>query len=453
MKTKITLPIFELVATFEKLRMTKTTGNFNCTNKILLLLVFMGLTVKAQVNWVPQTLVFPTGYTSGTNISLIDQNNLWVYSDNTTLKKMGFSKTTNGITFNSSGELIYGSGFSSPNCFQALSANTAVVLFFKSSDNTGVLKKTTDGGSSWTDAASFNSFPNFVHFFDANNGIVVCDPPNETSNFLIYKTVNGGANWTLIPAGELPALEGYEYGLNTAYDYVENSLWFATSNGRFFKTNNQGTSWSVSQSPYAMMGPFATGLGAYFSLDNSATAYILNWTTTEAYKTTTGGADWTTLVAPNTGQSSFIKKVPGANVLVASGSTSKYSIDGGYSWTTIDSSVKRYLKSAGLNSTWSIGGSNGLLYKLDPTALKVVNDKNQTQKINIYPNPIKDYLSIANTKESSLNYQIFEGSGKKVLTGTTKSDEKINISKLNKGVYFIEINGKSEKSTLKFIKE
>ena len=79
----------------------------------------------------------------------------------------------------------------------------------------------------------------------------------------------------------------------------------------------------------------------------------------------------------------------------------------------------------------------------------------ETQKsiTQIYPNPAIDFIAIKNEKTEDLSYQIFDISGKLILSGKSKSNEKIDIQTLEKGNYFLQIqNGNGQKENLKLIK-
>lgn len=79
----------------------------------------------------------------------------------------------------------------------------------------------------------------------------------------------------------------------------------------------------------------------------------------------------------------------------------------------------------------------------------------ETQKsaTQVYPNPAKDFIAIKNEKTEDLSYQIFDISGKLILSGKSKSNEKIDIQTLEKGNYFLQIqNGNGQKENLKLIK-
>lgn len=70
----------------------------------------------------------------------------------------------------------------------------------------------------------------------------------------------------------------------------------------------------------------------------------------------------------------------------------------------------------------------------------------EKDELNIYPNPAKDQLFISGLKKET-NYQIFTADARLVAKG--KTDKKVDISYLEKGVYFITVNN----SNFKFVKE
>ena len=79
----------------------------------------------------------------------------------------------------------------------------------------------------------------------------------------------------------------------------------------------------------------------------------------------------------------------------------------------------------------------------------------ETQKsaTQVYPNPSKDFITIKNEKTENLSYQIFDVLGKIIMSGKSKSNEKIDIQTLEKGNYFLQIqNENGQKEILKLIK-
>ena len=56
----------------------------------------------------------------------------------------------------------------------------------------------------------------------------------------------------------------------------------------------------------------------------------------------------------------------------------------------------------------------------------------------IYPNPAKDFVNI-NTNAVKYDYQLINGLGQVVVSGTANGEYQINVSNINKGVYFLKV--------------
>lgn len=78
------------------------------------------------------------------------------------------------------------------------------------------------------------------------------------------------------------------------------------------------------------------------------------------------------------------------------------------------------------------------------------NNEFQIDKLKIYPNPVKDILNVANTKNFS-NYEIFNLLGSKIISGTITNGQ-IMVSDLTSGIYIIKIKVDDKIITNKFIK-
>ncbi|MES2863171.1 MAG: T9SS type A sorting domain-containing protein [Bacteroidota bacterium] len=90
-----------------------------------------------------------------------------------------------------------------------------------------------------------------------------------------------------------------------------------------------------------------------------------------------------------------------------------------------------------------------LLYKADLSTLGIEDNSFNSKQIAISPNPTSDYLEVSNL-EIETNYTIYGVDGKLALSGKTISGERINISKLNTGIYLLSLK---DGNTFKFIKE
>lgn len=143
-------------------------------------------------------------------------------------------------------------------CIEALDAATALVGGGGPDWGGGNAKiyRTTNGGQSWEAvylAAGPNSFWNWIHFFDSQNGIAQSDPPIAGGNFLIVKTSDGGKTWT--PIANQPDANTNEFGVfNNFHFYDKLNGWFGTghppfvpggSAGRVFHTIDGGNTWTA----------------------------------------------------------------------------------------------------------------------------------------------------------------------------------------------------------------
>jgi len=72
--------------------------------------------------------------------------------------------------------------------------------------------------------------------------------------------------------------------------------------------------------------------------------------------------------------------------------------------------------------------------------------------IRIYPNPVKDVLTIE-SDAADLNISIIDIYGKTVYSGTRSSaDSKLDVQNLNSGIYFVKLSGTNFSKTVKIVK-
>ncbi|BFO66065.1 hypothetical protein KCF3NO3_20480 [Chryseobacterium sp. KCF3-3] len=85
------------------------------------------------------------------------------------------------------------------------------------------------------------------------------------------------------------------------------------------------------------------------------------------------------------------------------------------------------------------------------SSLLAVSEAGNVKSVKIYPNPVEEVLNVMNVS-STASYEIFNAPGQLIAKGTI-GEGKINVRTLVKGIYFITINNKEEKSTTKFVKK
>jgi len=77
--------------------------------------------------------------------------------------------------------------------------------------------------------------------------------------------------------------------------------------------------------------------------------------------------------------------------------------------------------------------------------------ENNKLGVNIFPNPVNDVLNITKVSNNA-TFAIYNVAGQFISKGKV-TNNKVNVSSLAKGVYFIEISEKGATSKMKFIKK
>jgi len=120
-----------------------------------------------------------------------------------------------------------------------------------------------------------------------------------------------------------------------------------------------------------------------------------------------------------------------------------------------DKAIEKNLGGVGI---WALNydGNRSELWDLINTKFNASAGVNEESLGNttIYPNPVKNRLSIQNKQNSSFkSYQVYTLLGQKVADGSIKNNQ-ISVEKLKKGIYFIKVKDlKNNIITRKFIKE
>lgn len=84
-----------------------------------------------------------------------------------------------------------------------------------------------------------------------------------------------------------------------------------------------------------------------------------------------------------------------------------------------------------------------------------LDDLAQNVELKFYTNPVEDRLDFVINTSQIMNYSVVDISGKTVLNGQTESNQNsINVSDLERGIYFLQLNGNKQNGiTKKFIKQ
>ncbi|MDD5360910.1 MAG: T9SS type A sorting domain-containing protein [Ignavibacteria bacterium] len=180
--------------------------------------------------------------------------------------------------------------------------------------------KTTNGGTNWTvighSGSGVTGFFNGIVFSRSNPlvGFANCDPSGTTGHFLMWKTTNGGVNWTSFTF-TAPSAYGAQ---NSVFCIDANFFGFGlnVANARVAITTNGGTNFNY----YSLQG--ATSSQGFVSTvtfnDDKIHGYAaVSSTNNNIWQTTNGGLTWNVLdvtgVPNNVSGQANIKYVSGTN--------------------------------------------------------------------------------------------------------------------------------------------
>jgi len=407
--------------------------------------------------WSTQNTGFATASRGISGMEVYDANTVWAFAidgNDTTNNIQEFTKTTNGGTTWTAGTINIGNPALRITNISGVSATTAWVGAFDETDGLGGVWKTIDGGATWTNQLSLTtagqSWTNYVHFFDANNGVAGGDP--ESGEFEIYTTSNGGTTWTRVPAANIPNPLAGEYGYNSGYYAVGNNMYFYTGKGRIFKSTDKGLNWTALATNTIISDFGSATINGNMAWSDANTGMIFRKTFSSTgtptgltlYRTTDGGATWpavtfTGITAGN--KINDVTYVPGTTILVATSSAggSWKSINNGTTWTALDTGVQHLdvkcfnastCYSGGFNTSATVGG----MFK-SAQVLATSEVANATKHVSVYPNPTNGEINIKTDKKVKTT-AVLDFSGKAVM----KTDAgKPDISSLPKGTYLIQI--------------
>lgn len=263
----------------------------------------------------------------------------------------------------------------------------------------GSFKKTTDGGTTWT---NYNFPANSV-----SAGLKLATVSQSTvyfggiqNGFIHYgifgQTVNSGTNWIVSNAS--PS------AITAIYFLDANEGWLGGNSGFINHTTDNGVTWNTA----------VTGIDSKIT-DIVFTDSLHGWATTdqgEIIKTTDGGATWTIDYQGNSSVNSICMTIP--------------------------------------NSVGYAVGDDGLLLKHNGTL--AVEENTNTAGFRIYPNPAHDILHMEfnnmAVQNTVLVYNVFGQIVQKIVTMNEKNLS-FTTGELAKGVYYLQLSqdGKTFKAS------
>src|SRR5262245_57676850 len=210
--------------------------------------------VAAPGSWVSQT----SGTTSRfRGVSTVSDTVGWASGANGT-----FARTVDGGSHWASG-VVAGAEKLDFRDVQGVDASTAYLLSIGEGESSRIYK-TTDGGKNWT--LQFTNrkpkgFCDGIAFWDPRNGVAFSDPVD--GKLVIIRTTDGGATWTEVPPSAIPAAVNGEAAFAASGTSIvvqgTRNAWIGTGGGaaRVFRTTDGGMTWTVAPTPIISGGSAA----------------------------------------------------------------------------------------------------------------------------------------------------------------------------------------------------
>jgi Secretion system C-terminal sorting domain/Photosynthesis system II assembly factor YCF48 len=432
----------------------------------------------ANAQWAKQDTAFTSGplapaLINANDMYAVDANTVWVMSDkpgpaaNPQYFSKQWSKTVDGGTTWTHGTIaaLTDTTWRASNLV-AIDANTAFVCFYGDNATTfGGVMKTSDGGVTWTTcpiawAGAASSFPNVVHFFNANDGMVMGDPAG--TDFEIFTTSNGGTTWTAVPVANIPNVVSGEFGIVDVYDAVGDTLFFGTNKGRIFKSVNKGLNWTAVQ---AHSNTISIGRVVCKNSNEVICSGSPTGSATVTYrKTINGGTNWTTTIPSGVVYGNGYAFVPGTATLpsfwMTYGATSSAFTNYGQSvssdftaFTKVDTLFHYQMEVVDANTAYAVGrygnisGANSLekMSSFAPyrTFLGLNNISKSNAKVGVMPNPSKGIFTVVSENlKSNVTVVLTDIMGKVVAKQimANTGNFKLDYTSKDKGVYFLTIS-------------
>ena len=334
----------------------------------------------------------------------------------------------------------------------AWSANDALCTTSPSATN---IYKTTNGGTNWTQVYTLaGGFIDGLQMVSATEGYGLGDPVG--GKWVVVKTTDGGNTWARMATE--PTQVGTEAGWNNAFQIVGTNMWFGTNSTKVYHSTDLGLTWT---------GTATTGtLNTYALQFNSVTNGMAGGTA--MVKSTDGGTTYTAATSPGT--SGNINGMDGKDNdwwSIRTGTDIYRTTNQGTTWTsayTVAGAAFNDIDLAdglgGCPTGWAVG--TGTIVKMSTTTgiSSYAGEVPTTYLLNQnYPNPFNPTTNInfSIPKTGFVTLKIYNTVGMEVATlvNETKTAGNyivgFNASNLPSGAYFYRIETGNYTDTKKML--
>lgn len=261
----------------------------------LLLYLLLSTNLYPQGGWVEQTSGVSVQLTSVSvvNFFYYPYKSVWICGYSGTVLR----STNNGLNW------VNKSGNGIPNTAQLiniLGIDSATALTAGYIGSITYVYKTSNGGNNWTQAFTQNN--GFINgICKLSNGNIFMEGDPVVNRWSLWKSTNNGTTWD--STGLFLARNASEAGWNNAV-YFSNSgrIFFGTNNFRMYSSTNNGLNWNVLPTP-AEQNSYAI----WFTYSNQGEGLFGG---ANMFRTSDFGANWSTVTTLGTGSFGGITGTP-----------------------------------------------------------------------------------------------------------------------------------------------
>lgn len=420
---------------------------------VLTLASILFASAAAQAQWTLQPFTFTNSYLSAHYLDAVDTNVVWSAGFDLVNNTGGnqVARTSDGGTTWSLLTIANLGANEEITGIAGVNATTAVVC--TSTGSGGRILKTVDSGVTWTVQTTTTqfgtsaSFPNYIAFFNATEGVCAGDPITSTGRFEIYRTTDAGTTWTAVPTANIPVSTSGEFSVVNHFSNTTTGFWFSTTTGRVFGSIDKGLTWTVGSTGLTTSIPWVSFRDATNGIALAGT---------QLARTTNGGTTWQAATYTGPLHTFAIDNVPGTNQFISVGAGtdagSSFSRDNGATWTAIESTRSHgYVDVVSPTLAWSSAvdpsdGSGRGVYKLASTVLSTQQNAALQQGLRVYPNPSTDgqfTVALAAGQGAEAQVQVFDALGRSVYTRTVPTAATptfgIDLSQQATGIYTLQL--------------
>jgi hypothetical protein len=332
-------------------------------------------------------------------------------------------------------------------CISAVDANLALVVGYVTPNT--YMYRTSNGGANWTQVLTEAGFYDAVWMVNATTGFMAGDPVGN--RWSLWKTSNGGVNWDSTGI-YCAAGTSTEAGWNQAMYIVYPKIWIGTNNTLIRYSANWGTSWTGLPTTgevngYSLCFNYMSGQEGLMA---GATAML---------STSNFGSNWTNIPMLGTGNVVGITFVPiiTDNFITPAWyvrtSTVIYASTNGTSWNT------EYTASAGNYNAisqarqgrgiWAVRSNGGISFHTIIADVNKIgtNAPNKYELFQNYPNPFNPVTNIKFQipQTGFVTMKVYDALGKEIQTLIEQElksgfyETKFNAENLSSGIYFYKL--------------